>query len=375
MATALFHDGLTVHTQSHDYPIIITEKSAAEASSMAKQVAPYISGRQVLIVTNDIVAPLYLKSLEDELAQQFTVKVCVLPDGEQYKNQTSIDQIYDALMAEHFNRDVTLIALGGGVVGDMTGFAAASFMRGVNFIQIPTTLLSQVDSSVGGKTGINHAQGKNMIGAFWQPQIVLAEMSTLKTLPARELSAGLAEVIKYALIMDADFLTWLEHNLPAMMTLDLAVLGEAVKRCCQYKADVVAQDERESGVRALLNFGHTFGHVIETHEGYGNWLHGEAVAAGMVQAAELSQKLGWLTNEDVARVKRVLTLANLPITPPTIDVQTALDLMGHDKKVKHGQIRLILLKSIGEAVLTNDFDAKLLMDVLSQHSSSERQIY
>lgn len=369
MATALFHDGLTVHTQSHDYPIIITEKSATEDSSMAKQVAPYISGRQVLIVTNDIVAPLYLKSLEDELAQQFTVKVCVLPDGEQYKNQTSIDQIYDALMAEHFNRDVTLIALGGGVVGDMTGFAAASFMRGVNFIQIPTTLLSQVDSSVGGKTGINHAQGKNMIGAFWQPQIVLAEMSTLKTLPARELSAGLAEVIKYALIMDADFLTWLEHNLPAMMALDLAVLGEAVKRCCQYKADVVAQDERESGVRALLNFGHTFGHVIETHEGYGNWLHGEAVAAGMVQAAELSQKLGWLTNEDVARIKRVLTLANLPITPPTIDVQTALDLMGHDKKVKHGQIRLILLKSIGEAVLTNDFDAKLLTDVLSQHSS------
>lgn len=375
MATALFHDGLTVHTQSHDYPIIITEKSATEDSSMAKQVAPYISGRQVLIVTNDIVAPLYLKSLEDELAQQFTVKVCVLPDGEQYKNQTSIDQIYDALMAEHFNRDVTLIALGGGVVGDMTGFAAASFMRGVNFIQIPTTLLSQVDSSVGGKTGINHAQGKNMIGAFWQPQIVLAEMSTLKTLPARELSAGLAEVIKYALIMDADFLTWLEHNLPAMMALDLAVLGEAVKRCCQYKADVVAQDERESGVRALLNFGHTFGHVIETHEGYGNWLHGEAVAAGMVQAAELSQKLGWLTNEDVARIKRVLTLANLPITPPIIDVQTALDLMGHDKKVKHGQIRLILLKSIGEAVLTNDFDAKLLTDVLSQHSSSERQIY
>ena len=369
MATALFHDGLTVHTQSHDYPIIITEKSATEDSSMAKQVAPYISGRQVLIVTNDIVAPLYLKSLEDELAQQFTVKVCVLPDGEQYKNQTSIDQIYDALMAEHFNRDVTLIALGGGVVGDMTGFAAASFMRGVNFIQIPTTLLSQVDSSVGGKTGINHAQGKNMIGAFWQPQIVLAEMSTLKTLPARELSAGLAEVIKYALIMDADFLTWLEHNLPAMMALDLAVLGEAVKRCCQYKADVVAQDERESGVRALLNFGHTFGHVIETHEGYGNWLHGEAVAAGMVQAAELSQKLGWLTNEDVARIKRVLTLANLPITPPIIDVQTALDLMGHDKKVKHGQIRLILLKSIGEAVLTNDFDAELLTDVLSQHSS------
>ena len=370
MATPLFHANLTVQTKSHDYPIIITEDSNAispKKSSMASQIAPYITGHQVLIVTNETVAPLYLKALQDELEAQFTVKVCVLPDGEQYKNQTSINQIYDALMAEHFNRDVTLIALGGGVVGDMTGFAAASFMRGVNFIQIPTTLLSQVDSSVGGKTGINHPQGKNMIGAFWQPQMVLADMSTLKTLPARELSAGLAEVIKYALIMDAEFLTWLEHNLPAMMALDLAVLGEAVKRCCQYKADIVAQDERESGVRALLNFGHTFGHVIETHQGYGNWLHGEAVAAGMVQAAELSQKTGWLTTADVERIKRVLTLANLPITPPAIDVQTALGLMGHDKKVKHGQIRLILLKSLGKALLTNDFDAKLLTEVLSQH--------
>ena len=366
---SLFQDGLTVHTHSHDYPIIITEKTVTENSSMARQVAPYIRGRQVLIVTNDTVAPLYLNALEEELRAQFTVKVCVLSDGEQYKNQDSINQIYDALMLEHFNRDVTLIALGGGVIGDMTGFAAASFMRGVDFIQIPTTLLSQVDSSVGGKTGINHTQGKNMIGAFWQPQMVLADMSTLKTLPARELSAGLAEVIKYALIMDEVFLTWLEENLPAMMALDLAILGEAVKRCCQYKADVVAQDERESGVRALLNFGHTFGHVIETHQGYGNWLHGEAVAAGMVQAAELSQKIGWLNHEEVARIKRILTLANLPTTPPPIDTETALNLMGHDKKVKNGQIRLILLKSLGEAVLTNDFDTKLLSDVLSQHNA------
>lgn len=373
MATPLFHADLTVHTQSHDYPIVITENTAtenaiAEESSMASQVAPYIAGQQVLIVTNETIAPLYLQALKQPLEVQFTVQVCVLPDGEQYKNQSSINQIYDVLMAAHFNRDVTLIALGGGVIGDMTGFSAASFMRGVNFIQIPTTLLSQVDSSVGGKTGINHPQGKNMIGAFWQPQMVLADMSTLKTLPARELSAGLAEVIKYALIMDADFLTWLEHNLPAMMALNLVILGEAVKRCCEYKADIVAQDERESGVRALLNFGHTFGHVIETHEGYGNWLHGEAVAAGMVQAAELSQKIGWLTSDEVARVKRVLLLANLPITPPPIAVQTALNLMGHDKKVKHGQIRLILLKSLGEAVLTNDFDPDLLTDVLSQHA-------
>ena len=368
MATPLFYDSLTVRTQSHDYPIVITEDATSKDGSMAKQIAPYISGRQVLIVTNDTVAPLYLTALEEGLTTDFTVKVCVLPDGEQYKNQSSIDKIYDALMAAHFNRDVTLIALGGGVVGDMTGFAAASFMRGVNFIQIPTTLLSQVDSSVGGKTGINHAQGKNMIGAFWQPKMVLADMSTLKTLPARELSAGIAEIIKYALIMDETFLTWLEINLPAMMTLDLAVLGEAVKRCCQYKAEVVAQDERESGVRALLNFGHTFGHVIETHQGYGNWLHGEAVAAGMMQAAELSQKMGWLTHDEVDRIKNVLMLANLPTTPPAIDIKTALDLMGHDKKVKHGQIRLILLKSIGSAILTNDFDDQLLSDVLSQHS-------
>ena len=372
MATPLFHADLTVHTQSHDYPIVIIEETATENAAidnktMASQITPYIVGQQVLIVTNETVAPLYLKALQQALEAQFTVRVCVLPDGEQYKNQTSINQIYDALMSAHFNRDVTLIALGGGVVGDMTGFAAASFMRGVNFIQIPTTLLSQVDSSVGGKTGINHPQGKNMIGAFWQPQMVLADMSTLKTLPARELSAGLAEVIKYALIMDVDFLTWLEHNLPAMMALDLAVLGEAVKRCCEYKAHIVAQDERESGVRALLNFGHTFGHVIETHEGYGNWLHGEAVAAGMVQAAELSQKIGWLTCDEVARVKRVLTLANLPITPPPIEVQTALGLMGHDKKVKQGQIRLILLKSLGKAVITSDFDTQLLTEVLSKH--------
>ena len=372
MATPLFHADLTVHTQSHDYPIVIIEETATENAAidnktMASQITPYIVGQQVLIVTNETVAPLYLKALKEPLEEQFTVRVCVLPDGEQYKNQTSINQIYDALMAEHFNRDVTLIALGGGVVGDMTGFAAASFMRGVNFIQIPTTLLSQVDSSVGGKTGINHPQGKNMIGAFWQPQMVLADMSTLKTLPARELSAGLAEVIKYALIMDVDFLTWLEHNLPAMMALDLAVLGEAVKRCCEYKAHIVAQDERESGVRALLNFGHTFGHVIETHEGYGNWLHGEAVAAGMVQAAELSQRIGWLACDEVARVKRVLALANLPITPPPIEVKTALGLMGHDKKVKQGQIRLILLKSLGKAVITSDFDTQLLTEVLSKH--------
>ncbi len=376
MTKSLFDDRLTVHTQSHDYPIFITaissddkgaESANNELSMMAERVTPYITGQQVLIVTNDTIAPLYLQPLQQQLAMTFQVAVCILPDGEQYKDQQHINKIYDALMAQHFNRDVTLIALGGGVIGDMTGFAAASFMRGVNFIQIPTTLLSQVDSSVGGKTGINHPQGKNMIGAFWQPQMVLADMNTLQTLPARELSAGIAEVIKYALIMDSEFLNWLEQNIPAMMALDLTVLGTAVKRCCDYKAEVVAQDERESGVRALLNFGHTFGHVIETHEGYGNWLHGEAVAAGMVQAAELSQKLGWLSFEDVDRVKRLLTLANLPIKPPTIATAIALNLMGHDKKVKGGKIRLVLLKSLGEAVLTEDFDDASLTEVLSQY--------
>lgn len=351
---------LTVHTQSHDYPIIITSQC-----DMAKEVAPYIKGKQVMVVTNTTVEKLYLQDLVNGLEADFEVLSVVLPDGEQYKTQQYINKIYDALMDNHCSRDVTLIALGGGVIGDMTGFAAASFMRGVNFIQIPTTLLSQVDSSVGGKTGINHPKGKNMIGAFWQPQMVLADMHTLTTLPQRELSAGMAEVIKYALIMDADFLTWLEDNMSALMSLDKVALAEAVARCCQYKADIVAQDERESDKRALLNFGHTFGHVIETHEGYGKWLHGEAVAAGMVQAAQLSQQMGWISEQDVQRISEVLKAAQLPIKPPAIDTQTALGLMQHDKKVKSGQVRLILLKSVGEAVVTADFDQTLLEAVLT----------
>lgn len=350
---------LTVHTQSHDYPIVITSQC-----DMAAKITPYIKGKQVMIVTNTTVEKLYLKPLVEGLEPNFKVMSVVLPDGEQYKTQQYIDQIYDALMDNHCNRDITLIALGGGVIGDMTGFAAASFMRGVNFIQIPTTLLSQVDSSVGGKTGINHPKGKNMIGAFWQPQMVLADMYTLTTLPQRELSAGMAEVIKYALIMDAEFLTWLEHNMAALMGLDKVALAEAVARCCQYKADIVAEDEREAGKRALLNFGHTFGHVIETHEGYGQWLHGEAVAAGMVQAAQLSAKMGWISSEEVKRICAVLQSAKLPIKPPVIDPQTALELMQHDKKVKSGQVRLILLKSLGEAVVTTDFDQTQLEAVL-----------
>ena len=350
---------LTVQTPSHAYPIHITSRE-----NWGEAVRPFIKGKQVVIVSNDTVAPLYLEPLQTNLAQTHTVQTVILPDGEQYKNQAHIDRIYDALMDAHASRDVTLIALGGGVIGDMTGFASASFMRGVNFIQIPTTLLAQVDSSVGGKTGINQPKGKNMIGAFWQPQFVLCDMNTLKTLPRRELSAGMAEVIKYALIMDAGFLTWLEDNMDALMALDETVIGEAVARCCQYKADVVAEDEREAGKRALLNFGHTFGHVIETHEGYGNWLHGEAVAVGMVQACQLSQAMGWITDADTQRVIRLLERADLPTKPPAIDASTARNLMMHDKKVKSGTLRLILLEALGEAVVTSDFDETKLLAVL-----------
>lgn len=354
---------LIVKTRSHDYPIVIGE-DLLESFDFST----FIKGKQVLIVTNETIAPLYLDKLQTRLPSDKVVATCILSDGEQFKNQDSINQIYDVLMSHHFNRDCTLIALGGGVIGDMVGFAAASFMRGVDFIQIPTTLLSQVDSSVGGKTGINHPLGKNMIGAFWQPKLVLADMSCLTTLPQRELSAGLAEVIKYALITDEVFLQWLEDNMQGLVNLDMNLLATAVLKSCQYKADIVAEDEFESGKRALLNFGHTFGHVIETHEGYGNWLHGEAVAVGMLQASELSYKMGNLSSDDVKRVKTLLQHANLPVQPPKISVQTSLDLMSHDKKVKSGQIRLILLKRLGEAFITSDYDALALQQVLQNLS-------
>lgn len=344
--SALFE--LTVHTSQQDYPIIIDELG----TPLDFDFSGYIKGKQVLIVTNDTVAPLYLDALKTALKEK-TVLTCVLPDGEMHKTQDSINAIYDTLMQGHFGRDCTLIALGGGVIGDMTGFAAASFMRGVDFIQVPTTLLAQVDSSVGGKTGINHALGKNMIGAFWQPVCVLADMSTLKTLPQREFSAGMAEVVKYALIMDAEFLTWLETHQADILAYKPEVLSEMVYRCCQYKADIVASDEKEQGRRALLNFGHTFGHVIETHMGYGNWLHGEAVAAGMMQALGVSVLQGRISEADKARVARLLTAFGLPIAPPKIDFETALNLMGHDKKVKNGKLRFVLLDAIGQAVVTD----------------------
>ncbi|WP_066802954.1 3-dehydroquinate synthase [Moraxella oblonga] len=356
---------LTVHTQSHDYPIFIGKSGdSPKTINLASQIVPFIKGKQVLIVSNDVIAPFYLKKLQDELSQNFTVAVCVLPDGETHKNQDSINAIYDVLMQNHFARDCTLIALGGGVIGDMVGFAAASYMRGVNFIQVPTTLLAQVDSSVGGKTGINHPLGKNMIGAFWQPVCVLADMGTFGTLADREFLAGMAEVVKYALIFDHEFLIWLEQNTQKILDKDADTLSHMVYRCCDYKAKIVASDEREAGVRALLNFGHTFGHVIETHEGYGTWLHGEAVSIGMMQASVMSHKMGLIERADVLRVAKILQDFHLPIKPPAIAPDVALNLMGHDKKVKGGKIRLVLLKSLGQAFVSADFDVRMLEEVL-----------
>ena len=326
---------------------------------------PDIHGRQVMIVSNEMIAPLYLARYVAAIeALGKTVATCILPDGEKYKNIEHLNLIFDALLASGFNRDCTVLALGGGVIGDMAGFASACFQRGVYFIQVPTTLLSQVDSSVGGKTGINHPLGKNMIGAFQQPQVVLADMSQLKTLPARELSAGLAEVIKYALLGDADFLAWLEQHMDALVQGDEAALAEAVYRSCAHKARIVANDEKEQGERALLNLGHTFGHAIESYLGYGEWLHGEAVATGMVMAADLSQRMGWISAEDLARTKNIIQRANLPIVCPQIPLDDFLAYMAHDKKVLNGQLRLVLMQAVGQAIITKTFDVELMKQAI-----------
>ena len=326
---------------------------------------PYIHGRQVMIVSNETVAPLYLARYVAAIeALGKTVATCILPDGEKYKNIEHLNLIFDALLASGFNRDCTVLALGGGVIGDMAGFASACFQRGVYFIQVPTTLLSQVDSSVGGKTGINHPLGKNMIGAFQQPQVVLADMSQLKTLPARELSAGLAEVIKYALLGDTDFLTWLEQHIDDLVQGDEAALAEAVYRSCAHKARIVAKDEKEQGERALLNLGHTFGHAIESYLGYGEWLHGEAVATGMVMAADLSQRMGWISAEDLTRTKNIIQRANLPIVCPQIPLDDFLAYMAHDKKVLNGQLRLVLMQAVGQAIITKTFDVELMKQAI-----------
>ncbi len=351
---------LTVDLGSRAYPIYI----GAGLIGDARLYRPHISGRQVMVVSNETVAPLYLDAVESALRGLQLAHV-ILPDGEQYKNLDILNRIYTALLEQRFDRQCTLLALGGGVVGDMTGYAAASYQRGVNFIQVPTTLLSQVDSSVGGKTGVNHPLGKNMIGAFHQPRCVIADTATLDTLPDRELSAGLAEVIKYGLIDDAEFFDCLEANMAALRARDPEALAFAIERSCADKAEVVAADEREAGRRALLNLGHTFGHAIETAMGYGNWLHGEAVGAGMCLAATLSQRLGWLTSGQATRIAALVAAAGLPTRPPReLSTERFLALMAVDKKVLDGQLRLVLLKSIGDAVISADFDPNALKQLL-----------
>ncbi len=353
---------LTVDLGDRSYPIHI----GAGLLGRGELILPHLAQKRVMVVTNTTVAPLYLAQLTAMLeAGGVKVAQVVLPDGEAYKNWETLNLVFDALLTDRAERKTTLIALGGGVIGDMTGFAAACYQRGVPFIQIPTTLLSQVDSSVGGKTGINHPLGKNMIGAFYQPKVVLADTDTLKTLPARELSAGLAEVIKYGLIWDADFLAWLEANMDKLRALDAAAIAHAIYRSCEIKAQVVGQDEREGGIRAILNLGHTFGHAIETGMGYGNWLHGEAVAAGMVLAARTSQRMGWLAGGDVERARALIRAAGLPDVAPDLGVDTYLEYMGHDKKVEGGKMRFVLLKRLGEAVITGDVPTEILNEVLT----------
>lgn len=354
----------TLHVElgPRSYPIYIGPGLLARSDL----VGAHLAGTQVLVVTNDVVAPLYLEQTLQSL-QAFEPQSLVLPDGEQHKNLATFQSIMDALLRLRFNRKCTLVALGGGVIGDLTGFAAACYQRGVHFIQIPTTLLAQVDSSVGGKTGVNHPLGKNMIGAFHQPRCVIADTDTLDTLETRQLAAGMAEVIKYGLIRDAEFFVWLEENMDALNARDAVKLSEAILRSCRNKAEVVAADEREAGQRALLNLGHTFGHAIETATGYGTWLHGEAVAAGMAMAAEFSTELGWLDARDTARVMALLECAQLPVRAPEgVDRQRFMDLMAIDKKVLDGRLRLVLLHAIGRAEVTTDFEQTSLEGYLDR---------
>lgn len=353
---------LTVSLADRSYPIHIGNGLLGQVDL----ILPHLKRKQVAIVSNTTVAPLYMQAIAQPLRDAgVSVIEIILPDGEAYKNNQTLQIIYDHLLQNRCERNTTLIALGGGVIGDLTGYAAATYLRGVPFIQVPTTLLSQVDSSVGGKTGINHPLGKNMIGAFYQPKLVLADIDTLKTLPQRELSAGIAEVIKYGLIRDADFFDWLEINMPALMALDTAVASYAIYRSCQNKAEVVVADEHEQGERALLNLGHTFGHAIENAMGYGVWLHGEAVATGTVMAADLSQRMGWLNAAQMARIKTIMQAAKLPIAAPDLGADEYLRLMQLDKKVADGRIRLILQQDIGKAVITADYDAEKLKQTLS----------
>jgi 3-dehydroquinate synthase len=345
---------LTVHLGERSYPIYIGENLLNQPSLFK----PHVKGHLSIIVTNVTVAPLYADQVESSLHQigQEVVRI-VLPDGEAHKNWETLQTIFDGLLKSGADRKSTIFALGGGVVGDMAGFAAASFMRGISFVQIPTTLLSQVDSSVGGKTGINHPMGKNMIGAFHQPVAVLADLSTLKTLPPKELAAGLAEVIKHGAIADEEFLKWIEAHVDELNSCSIPAMAHAVLRSCEIKSSVVAADERESGVRAHLNFGHTFGHAIEAGLGYGEWLHGEAVGCGMVMGAMLSQTLGYITEDEVARLKQIIAQLKLPTIPPAWSSAQYLELMSHDKKSEQGKIKYIVLEKIGLAKVESVQDA------------------
>jgi len=355
---------LTVALGDRAYPIHI----GSGLLNRPELILAHLKTPQAAIVTNTTVGPLYLERVQSALvAAGIKVVTIVLPDGEAYKNSESLNHIYDVLLQNRMERKATLIALGGGVIGDLTGFAAATYLRGVPFIQIPTTLLAQVDSSVGGKTGINHPLGKNMIGAFYQPQVVLADTDTLNTLPDRELSAGLAEVIKYGLISDLPFFEWLEANMELLLARDPQALTYAILRSCQNKAEVVAADEREAGRRALLNLGHTFGHAIEAGMGYGKVLHGEAVGTGMLMAAVLSEKLGWIGAPEVARIRALIVKARLPDIAPDLGAEKYLDLMGLDKKVEGGKLRFVLLKAIGNAVVSEAPAAPLLATLEACH--------
>ncbi|MBS0483632.1 MAG: 3-dehydroquinate synthase [Proteobacteria bacterium] len=351
----------TSSAEKRSYPIHIGHGILQHADL----IAAHLPQKRVAIVSNTTVAPLYLEKLQTALnklgIQSFPI---ILPDGEAHKNWQTLNLIFDALLQNHCERNTALLALGGGVVGDLTGFAAATYLRGVPFIQIPTTLLAQVDSSVGGKTGINHPLGKNMIGAFYQPRLVLTDSATLDTLPDRELRAGLAEVIKYGLIRDPAFFDWLEQNMHRLLARDPVTMNEAIQRSCENKAEIVAADEKEKGIRALLNLGHTFGHAIENGMGYGTWLHGEAVAAGTVMAAELSRRMKLISDGDVQRIRRIFTQAGLPVAAPKMPQEKYVQLMALDKKVESGKMRFIVLNRIGEAVMRADIAPAVLNETI-----------
>ena len=350
---------IDVNLGMRSYPIFIGS-GAMRLKAALDQVIP---ARDVLIVTNVTVGPLYAAQLIEALAPRRCLEVS-LPDGEVHKTLANVSRLLDVLVANRFARDACVVALGGGVVGDMSGFAAACYQRGIAFVQVPTTLLAQVDSSVGGKTGVNHPGGKNLIGAFHQPAAVFADTDSLKTLPDRELRAGLAEVIKYGLIVDRPFFDWLEANAARLLARDTEALTHAIKRSCEIKAEIVARDEREQGDRALLNLGHTFGHAIESATNYSTWLHGEAVGAGMLMSADMSQRLGWLSTADVERVEHILQLFNLRTDVSEVTAGTLAEKMKIDKKVAAGRIRLVLLKAIGNSVITGDYDDAALRETL-----------